>query len=207
MWIGRAKNISQEHYKSPTVYYKISKTFLRHYALNFSTYPVTTGAIFQNSPPRKKSSTIARSLPLPPRQSQWHSVRIRLEEKAGGERGGGERGQRGEKRGGSGDDQGADTKTTGVGKLQSRARTEKLSQYTWIKMYQLYREIRRDLDNLLFFSHGTSTVLDSHALLSNKADYTSLYQRGGNSLNIKQALCELWQGKYIFLYKLLIWPL
>lgn len=42
-----------------------------------------------------------------------------------------------------------------------------------------------------FFSQGTSTVLDSHALLSNKVDYTTLHGRGGHSLKIKKGLCEL----------------
>ena len=55
--------------KNTTNYKRVNtrkKLFLYHYALNFSTYPVTTGAIFQNnSPPRKKKKVQQSRDPSP----------------------------------------------------------------------------------------------------------------------------------------------
>ena len=94
---------------------------------------MTTGAIFQITPPpppKKKVQQSRDPSPSPLSKANGTTEESDWKEKQGEKEhgGGGVTGQRGEKRGRSGDEQRADAKTTGVGKLQSLARMKKLSQ-------------------------------------------------------------------------------
>lgn len=76
----------------------ITKLFLKTLCVEFQYLPRNNGRHLPKIPPplrkKRKSSTIARSLPLSPLQSQRHNAG-RLEETAGRERGGGVTGKKG----------------------------------------------------------------------------------------------------------------
>lgn len=130
------KNTSQQHHKPATVYHKKQNFFKITFCFEFQHLPRNNGRhLPNNSPPREKKKKKKKSNnreippPAPSPKANGTTEEPDWKEKQGREIGGGVTGQRGEKRGGggSGDGQRADAKTTGVGKLQSRARTEKLS--------------------------------------------------------------------------------
>lgn len=161
-----------------------NKTFLKTLCVEFQYLPRNNGRHLPKIPPplrKKKKKFNNREIPplapsAKPTTQRRQTGRNSRKRKRG--RCDGEKGVR--RGGGSSDGQGGRRQNNRRGKVtKSRANGKTLT----IDMNEDVPIVSRDEEKssqlaFFFFSQGTSTVLDSHALLSNKADYTSLHGRG-----------------------------
>lgn len=168
----------------------MTKAFYSYYLLGFSTYPVTTGAIFQIRPPlpppswgKKVQQSRDPSSRVPSPQGS-NPVWEKREQKDGGAGGRGcERRRQGVRKWGR-----EERRAEGRRQNNRRGKVTKPranGKTLTIDMNGDASKVSRDWQNrsqLVFFSpQGTSTAPDSHALLSSKthdARYTSLLGRG-----------------------------